>query len=76
MSTTRKKQPKDVTTASSEAPTPKAKKASVPRPDEMSPEVIEFITAIDEYKRLYQRPFPSWSEVLDIVKELGYEKAG
>jgi hypothetical protein len=44
------------------------------RPDEMSAEVIEFITAIDEYKRLYQRPFPSWSEVLDIVKSLGYEK--
>jgi hypothetical protein len=44
------------------------------RPDEMSAEVIEFITAIDEYKRLNQRPFPSWSEVLEIVKGLGYEK--
>lgn len=44
------------------------------RPDEMSAEVIEFITAIDDYKRIYQRPFPSWSEVLEIVKDLGYEK--
>jgi hypothetical protein len=44
------------------------------RPDEMSAEVIEFITAIDEYKRINQRPFPSWSEVLEILKGLGYER--
>jgi hypothetical protein len=41
----------------------------------MSPEVIEFITAIDDYKRRYRRPFPSWSEVLEIVKQLGYSRA-
>jgi len=54
--------------------TAKPKKNTL-RPDEMSAEVIEFITAIDDYKRIYQRPFPSWSEVLDIVKNLGYEKS-
>ena len=43
-------------------------------PDAMSAEVIEFITAIDEYKRLNQRPFPNWSEILEIVKALGYER--
>lgn len=45
------------------------------RPDEMPPDVIEFITAIDDYKRLNRRPFPTWSEVLEIVKGLGYERA-
>jgi hypothetical protein len=44
------------------------------RPDEMPPEVIEFITAIDDYKRLNRRPFPTWSEVLEILKSLGYER--
>ena len=42
------------------------------RPDEMAPDVIEFITAIDAYKRTHRRPFPTWSEVLDVVKGLGY----
>lgn len=42
------------------------------RPDEMPPDVIEFITAIDDYKRLNRRPFPTWSEVLEILKGLGY----
>lgn len=45
-------------------------------PDAMESDVIELITAVDEYKRKFQRPFPSWSEILDIVKALGYAKAG
>jgi hypothetical protein len=44
------------------------------RPDEMPAAVLEFITAIDEYKRSHRRPFPTWSEVLEIVKSLGYER--
>lgn len=51
------------------------KKKSPTKPDEMSGEVMEFITAIDEYKRIHQRPFPSWSEVLEILKELGYSRS-
>jgi hypothetical protein len=50
-------------------------KSGVPRPDEMPPDVLEFITAIDEYKRTHRRPFPNWSEVLEILKGLGYERA-
>jgi len=46
------------------------------RPDEMPADVLEFITAIDDYKRLHQRPFPTWSEVLEVVKKLGYARAG
>ncbi len=40
----------------------------------MSPEQFEFIMAVDEYKRLNNRPFPTWTEVLEIVKHLGYRK--
>ena len=47
---------------------------NAPRPDEMSPEVLEFIHAIDLYKRVHQRPFPNWSEVLEILKGLGYSR--
>jgi hypothetical protein len=35
---------------------------------------IEFVRAVDKYKRKFNRPFPTWSEVLAIVKELGYTK--
>ena len=46
------------------------------RPDEMPADVLEFITAIERYKRTRQRPFPSWSEVLDVLKALGYVRTG
>lgn len=48
------------------------KKGPTVRPDEMPADVLEFITAIDDYKRLHRRPFPTWSEVLEVVKALGY----
>lgn len=51
-----------------------SKRTGTMRPDEMPRDVIEFITAIDDYKRLNQRPFPTWSEVLDILKRLGYQR--
>ena len=54
--------------------TARAKPAGT-KPDQMPPEVLEFIQAIDKYKRLNQRPFPNWSEVLEILKDLGYEKS-
>jgi len=40
----------------------------------MTGEQFEFIMAINEYKRVNRRPFPSWSEVLDVMKALGYRK--
>ena len=30
--------------------------------------------AVDEYKRINDRPFPSWSEIFEIVQYLGYRK--
>ena len=41
---------------------------------QMSDEQFEFLMAIDEYKRKNTRPFPTWTEVLDVIKALGYRK--
>jgi len=41
---------------------------------QMSDEQFEFVMAIDEYKRANSRPFPTWTEVLEIIKALGYRK--
>ena len=41
---------------------------------ELSAEQFEFVMAIDEYKRANKRPFPSWTEVLEVIKYLGYRK--
>jgi hypothetical protein len=41
---------------------------------EMNDEQFEFIIAIDQYKRANQRPFPTWTEVLEVIKALGYRK--
>ena len=40
----------------------------------MSDEQFEFLMAIDEYKRKNTRPFPTWTEVLELIKALGYRK--
>lgn len=40
----------------------------------MNEEQLEFLKAIDEYKRVNGRPFPTWTEVLDLVLFLGYRK--
>ena len=37
---------------------------------------IEFMTAMDRYRRESGRPFPTWSEVLEVVRSLGYQKVG
>lgn len=36
--------------------------------------VVELARAIDDYKRESGRMFPTWSEVLEIIRELGYAK--
>lgn len=40
----------------------------------MSDEQFEFLMAIDQYKRLNSRPFPTWTEVLEVIKALGYRR--
>ena len=41
---------------------------------QMSDEQFEFLMAIDEYKGKNQRPFPTWTEVLEVIKALGYRR--
>jgi hypothetical protein len=41
---------------------------------QMTEEQFEFLMAIDEYKRKNTRPFPTWTEVLEVIKALGYRK--
>ena len=53
-----------------------AKQENAARPDDMNRDVLEFITAIDDYKRQNERPFPNWSEVWSVLRELGYERVG
>lgn len=39
------------------------------RPDE-----VEFMKAMDDYKRRSGRQFPTWSEVLEVIRDIGYRK--
>jgi len=34
----------------------------------------EFMKAMDRYKRENRRPFPTWSEVLEVMRSLGYRR--
>lgn len=47
---------------------------SSPAMAEVDTDVLEFIAAIDDFKRANGRPFPSWSEVLLVVRQLGYKR--
>jgi hypothetical protein len=39
-----------------------------------SDEEIIFMKAMDTYKRANRRPFPTWSEVLEVLRSLGYRR--
>ncbi len=41
---------------------------------EMSAEQFEFIMAIETYKKVNKRIYPTWTEVLEVVRQLGYRK--
>ncbi|MEX0725147.1 MAG: hypothetical protein WEB58_19620 [Planctomycetaceae bacterium] len=35
---------------------------------------IDFMKAMDDYKRRSGRQFPTWSEVLEVVRSMGYRR--
>ena len=37
-------------------------------------EETDFMKAMDRYKRDNRRPFPTWSEVLEVLRSLGYRR--
>ena len=41
---------------------------------EMTREQLLFVMAIDAYKRVNQKPYPTWTEILEILRKLGYRK--
>ena len=41
---------------------------------EMTDEQFEFIMAVDRFKRTNNRPFPTLTEILEVIKDLGYKK--
>jgi hypothetical protein len=41
---------------------------------EMSNEQFMLVTAIDTFKRVNNKPFPTWTEVLEVIRKLGYRK--
>jgi hypothetical protein len=40
-----------------------------------SGEEMEFMRAMQDYKKSSGRMFPTWSEILEVLRALGYEKA-
>jgi hypothetical protein len=41
---------------------------------ELTKEQFEFVLAIEEYKRVNKKTFPTWTEVLEVIKILGYRR--
>jgi hypothetical protein len=41
---------------------------------EMTAEQFEFVMAIEMYKKVNKRMFPTWTEVLEVIQQLGYRK--
>ena len=42
---------------------------------DVTPDEWEFMQAMERYQRIHKRRFPSWREVLMVLKSLGYRKA-
>src|SRR3954467_15547326 len=41
---------------------------------EMTAEQFEFVMAIETYKKVNKRMYPTWTEVLEVINQLGYRK--
>ena len=41
---------------------------------EMTVEQFEFCMAVETYKKVNKRLFPTWTEVLEVIHQLGYRK--
>src|SRR4051794_23927069 len=41
---------------------------------EMTAEQFEFVMAIETYKKVNRKLFPTWTEVLEVIRQLGYRK--
>ncbi|MFO0933943.1 MAG: hypothetical protein U1E39_14735 [Planctomycetota bacterium] len=41
---------------------------------DLDAETMEFILAVNQFKAATGKPFPTWSEILQIVRSLGYTR--
>lgn len=41
---------------------------------EMLADQFEFVMAIETYKKVNNKRFPTWTEVLEVIRQLGYRK--
>jgi hypothetical protein len=41
---------------------------------EMTAEQFEFVMAIQTYKKVNKKLYPTWTEVLEVIRQLGYRK--
>jgi hypothetical protein len=41
---------------------------------EMTGHQFEFVMAIETYKKVNKRMYPTWTEILEIIRQLGYRK--
>jgi hypothetical protein len=41
---------------------------------EMTNEQFEFVMAIETYKKVNKRVYPTWTEILEVMRQLGYRK--
>ena len=64
--------------APSPLPAPRRRKKIDPTTCERDyqPEEVEFMRALDAYKRASGRMFPTCSEILEVVHGLGYRRVG
>lgn len=73
----------EAASAASAAPQVKSDRRKIERRRQIDPttcerdyteEQVEFMKAMDLYKRRSGRQFPTWSEVLEVIENLGYRK--
>lgn len=41
---------------------------------EMTAEQFEFVMAVETYKKVNKRMYPTWTEILEVMSQLGYRK--
>jgi hypothetical protein len=59
-----------------EKPAPRRYGEPMPCERPISEAEFELMQAMHEYKQSSGRMFPTWSEVLEVVRSLGYQKGG
>lgn len=53
-----------------------ARRTSPPRPDQLSNEVMEFLSALDDFKRKQMRSYLQPEEMFAVLREIGYSYPG